>query len=282
MSKIVWKQALRPPDGEARCHRYEFYDGDLCVPRTTIFADSNEQLVQLPDARAYRALSRAGLLLVAVALRGREVLAQCIREDAFRIGIYCAIEQGPNDFNCAKQMINTPSGEFAASYKALRSPKQYFKQLPNVPASQLAIFMEVTGPQVVYQHSRYGCLHALDQAEFDLSTGLVCQALVCSAFSLEDPLLSIRTWQSLSRPMTICEGAAAIVLQSDGQYKDWSSAIPPSTDRFYGMAQDLMMLAEENYDNDGRQATIRNRGEGYPNCFELFGSDVSPNHDTDR
>jgi hypothetical protein len=257
VSRILWKLALHPPlDELPTSYRYDLYDGDVRVPRAAIFPEKNDTLVDLPDPRASRALGRTGMLLVAAGLRSQRIIARFVQADPFSVGIYCALEHGPNDFDSARQMINTPGEEFATTYKRLRSPKQYLKQLPNVPPSQLAIFLGVMGPVNVYQHSRFGCLHALDQAEFDLSAGIVRVALVCSAFSLEDPLLSMRAWRSVPTSMILCEGAAMLVLAPDGEYTNWRALLPPSTDCFYGIAQDLVMLARRDNDDNDRQSEL--------------------------
>lgn len=257
MSRIFWKRALYPPlDELPASYRYDLYDGDMCVPRAAVFPGRNETLVELPDPRAARSLGRTGLLLMAAGLPSQNVIAPFVQEDPFSVAIYCAIEHGPNDFDCARQMVDTSPEEFATTYKRLRSPKQYLKQLPNVPPSQLAIFLGVMGAVNVYQHSRFGCLHALDQAEFDLKAGTIRAALVCSAFSLEDPLLSLRAWRSVPNSMVLCEGAAMMVLTPDGKYVDWRAQLPPYTDRFHGIAQDLVMLARSDNDNDDRRSEL--------------------------
>ncbi|HLJ27412.1 MAG TPA: hypothetical protein VKY85_11935 [Candidatus Angelobacter sp.] len=263
MSRILWKLALQPPlDEVPQCYRYDLYDGDMCVPRAAIFPEQDDQLVQLPDPRAYRSLGRTGLLLMAAGLRSRKSLAPLIERDPFSVGIYCALEHGPNDFNSAKQMIDTPVEEFAATYKSLRSPKQYLKQLPNVPASQLAICLGIMGPLYLYQHSHFACLHALDQAEFDLNAGTVEAALVCAAFSLEDPLLSMRASRSVPKSMVLSEGAAALVLTPDGEYTCWRALLPPYTNCFFGIAQDLVMLARSDSNDSSLSELIAGCREG--------------------
>ena len=257
MSRILWKTCLQPPlDSVSYRHRYELYDGDVSIPRAVAFPESEESLVELPDPRAQRALSRSGLLLVKAGLGCREAVAAFVADDPFSVGIYCAMENGPNDFNSAKRMIGTPLEEFAATYKSLRSPKQYFKQLSNVPASQLAIFLGIMGPQNIYQHSKYACKHALDQAEVDLQEGTIKAALLCSAFSLEDPLLSMRTWLSVSPSSVLSEGAAAVVLVANGEYNRWHDDLPASNGHTFGIATDLIKLARRKDDNYRRSGII--------------------------
>jgi hypothetical protein len=215
----------------------------------------DEALVELPDARAYRALSRAGLLLQAVGLQARTVLEPFIAADAYGVGLYCAMEAGPNDYRCAREMVDTPPEEFAASYKALRSAKQYFKMLPNVPPAELAIFLGIMGPMTVYNHSTLGAFHALDQAEYDLNAGLVRAAVVCSAFSLEDPLLAARTCRAAGPAAVLCEGAACLVLVFDGRFTDWRASRGHERPCVFGIADDLVgIVLGSEPDDDGAGA----------------------------
>jgi hypothetical protein len=263
VSRILWKRALHPPATDIpKPHRYALYDHEVVIPQALVFPERDEELVDLPDRRAYRSLSRAGLLLASVGLAAQDVVAELTGKDPFAVGIYCAIENGPNDFNSAKMMINTSADEFADTYKSLRSAKQYFKQLPNVPPSQLAIFLGIMGPLNVYNHSVYACRHALLQAEFDLDQGTVAAALVCAAFSLEDPLLGMRACRFAPSQAIIAEGAAAIILTANGEYTDWNTAIPSDSPYSYGIAQDLMNLIDRSqHDCLERTGTVSGRGE---------------------
>lgn len=243
MSRLQWAHVLMPSSAEPRDRLYDIYDDEFRVARIAAFAEKDEDLVQLPDGRAYRSLSRAGLLLVAAGLPAREVLGPLVQADPFSVGIYCAIENGPNDYNSAKSMIHTPPGEFASVYKALRSPKYYFKMLANVPPSQLGIFLGVMGPLYAYTHSRLACRQALEQAEWDLETSTVRAALVCGAFTLDDPLLAMRTRRRAPPTATLSEGAACLVLTAGGERTDWSWLPCQSSSCSFGIATDLVTLA---------------------------------------
>jgi len=244
MSNILWKNSLRAPQSQMQqSNVYDLYEGKLCVHGAETIPAQPEEIVELPDSRSYRALSRAGILLAAAGLKSQAALAPFIADDPFAVGMYCAMEVGPNDYNSAKQMIHATPDQFAAMYKGLRSSKQYFKQLANVPASQLGIFLGIMGPQNVFSHSRWGCLHALEQAEFDLNEGSIQAALICSAFSLEDPLLSMRVRRTCDPELSIGEAGAAILLVRNGEYTDWRSAIGNHNSPTYGIAHDLVMLA---------------------------------------
>jgi hypothetical protein len=246
MSSIIWKNSLRAPQNQVQqSNVYDLYQGGLCVHGAETLPAQAEEIVDLPDSRSYRALSRAGILLAAAGLKGRAALAPFLADDPFSVGMYCAMEVGPNDYNSARQMVDAAPDKFAAMYKGLRSSKQYFKQLANVPPSQLGIFLGIMGPQSVFSHSRWGCLHALEQAEFDLNEGSIQAALVCSAFSLEDPLLSMRVRRTCEPERSVGEAGAAIILACNGEYTDWRSVIGREDSPTYGIAHDLVMLATD-------------------------------------
>lgn len=260
MSTILWKKALVPPPTEAAgALRWDDYGDALSVPGALRFAAADADLVDLPDPRAYRSLSRAGLLLAACGLPAREALAPLVEADPHRVGLYAAIEWGPNDYASARRMVDTPPEHFAADYKAFRSAKQYFKMLPNVPAAQLAIFLGVRGPLTVFNHSRLGALHALDQAEEDLVSGRVDAALVCSAFSLEDPLLAARARRSAGSEAVLSEGAACLLLGPNGERTDRAAQQAPGG-HAYGIATDLVLLALRS-EPDDRSGAVRARRE---------------------
>jgi len=246
VSRLLWKQALLPSPAQPPAPiSYELYAGELRLPRAIAFPAQDKDLVTLPQPRVYRSLSRAGLLLNAVGLGSRDALAPFLAADPFSVGVYCGIEHGPDDFHCARQMAAGRPEEFAATYRSLRSPKQHFKQLPSVPACQLSIFLGIHGPLNVYNHSRFAALHALNQAEFDLNHGRVAAALVCSAFSVEHPLLALRTWRHAPPGAVLCEGAATLLLVCDGSYTDWRNMPRRSGERYFGVADALIGLASE-------------------------------------
>ena len=269
MSTILWTNVLRPsPTEPARDTVYDLYATHGQVPRTRVFPVRDEALLDLPDPRTYRSLSRAGLLLSAVGLPAAPIMAPFIAADPFSVGMYCAIENGPNDYDSARQMVETSPEGFAAAYKALRSPKHYFKQLANVPPSQLGIFLGIKGPQAVYTHSKHACLHALDQAERDLGDGVVRAALVCSAFSLDDPLLTMRTQRGLAPDVILSEGAACVVLMGDGHYTDWRTMRRCRSRDSYGIAHDLVMLAQRSENDAHRPGTLRGGRRRHSNRHE--------------
>ncbi len=220
MSEILWRHCVTPaPEVPISDRVYEVYDPPLVVGRTRAVALPNRKLVELPDRRAYRSLSRAGVLLAAAGLPAREVLSPFLEHDRYRVAIYCALDPGPQNYRAARELSDVREG-FAEGFRKRNHPKVYFTQLANLPPAQLAIFLDLRGPVNVYKHSTAAALHALDQAELDLATGLVDAALVCSAFSLEDPLLSLRVRRTAPGAV-VSEGAGALVLGRGGEATDW-------------------------------------------------------------
>ena len=271
MSRILWKQALRPsPDASPQPFVYDLYDNfDFRIPRTSALSLADEQIVELPEPRSFRSLNRAGLMLCAVGLSCKDAVAPYIANDPFSVGLYCAMQDGPDDYKSAKQMAHTPPEEFARSYKHLRSSKQFLREVGSVQASFLSIFLGAMGPLYGFTHSRWAGLHALEQAECDLKNGVVQAAVVGSGFSLEDPLLTMRVRRSIPEHSILCEGAAALVLTATEEYTDWRSALPESGDHFYGTAHDLVLLAigAEQYEQDLERSTVTTgSGEGDLQC----------------
>ncbi len=271
MSRISWKQALRPsPNAAPQRLTYELYDNcDFSIPQTCSLPLTDEQIVELPEPRSFRSLNRAGLMLSAVGLQAREAVAPYLAEDPFSVGLYCAMQDGPDDYKTAKQMANTPPEDFAKHYKLLRSSKQFLREVGSVQASFLSIFLGTMGPLYGFTHSRWAVLHALEQAECDLKTGVVKAALVGSAFSLEDPLLSMRIRRSIPSDSVLCEGAAAVVLTANDEYTDWRSAMPENGACYYGTAHDLVLLATQSEQHEQefeRSGIVAGSGESDLQC----------------
>lgn len=246
MSRVAWSRCLLPPAGAPVADLvHEIYDPPLVVARTRAIPTPTQELVQLPDRRAYRSLARTGVMLCAVGLAAAEALGPQLAADPYRVGIYCAIDPGPQNYECARELARRGREDFAAVYKQLNHPKRYLSQLANLPAAHLGIFLGVRGPVNVYCHSTAAALHALEQAELDLADGTVAAALVCSAFSLEDPLLALRLRTSSPAETVIAEGAAAVLLTAGGGRREsmrWASR--PGAD-FSGLAQPLIDFAQE-------------------------------------
>ncbi len=247
MSTTVWTRALVAPAGAAvEDSVYDVYEPPLVVERTRRIPVATPALAALPDRRAYRSLSRTGVLLCAVGLPAAAPLAAWIERDPYAVGIYCAVESGPQNYPAARQLAARPRQEFAPLFKQANHPKLYLTQLANLPAAHLGIFLGVRGPVNVFCHSTAGCLHALEQAEIDLAEGRLAAALVCAAWSLDDPLLTLRSRLDWPLPAVLAEGAAAAVLAVGGGERAWreiaGDAAAPGGDRC-GIAQPLIDIA---------------------------------------
>lgn len=241
MSKILWSQALIPGENiPVKEFVSEYYDGEIRIEKTKALPIIDRQ-ADLPDRRVYRSLSRVGILLSLVCLNAREALNIFLRNDPFSVGVYCAVENGPVDFAAAKQMLNVPKEAFADSYKKLFNPKMYLRQLPNLAACQMGIFLGLLGPTNVYNNSEYGSLHALEQAEMDLYDNRITAALVCSAFSFENPIIMERISRSELNKRVLCEGAGAMLLVADGTEKSWQDINYENTDEYFGISHQVIV-----------------------------------------
>ncbi|MCP3962616.1 MAG: hypothetical protein GY719_32650 [bacterium] len=246
MSEILWTHRVVPPKGTPVGPRvFDVYDPPLVIPRTCMIPRPTRELVELPDRRSYRSLSRAGVLLQAAGLPAREVLA---RFERARVGIYAASETGPQNYRAARELVDAREG-FAAEFRKRNHPKLYFTQLANLQASQLAICLDVRGPVNVYKHSALATLHAFEQAEFDLATGLIDAALLCAAMSLDDPLACLRLRRAIGARV-LSEGAGALVLGRGEKVRDWAKILDGSEpgaggDVCHGIAGPILGLIDK-------------------------------------
>lgn len=214
------------------------------IPRLRRISKTERELVELPDGRAFRSMSRASVLLHAVGLGFRDVIAPYIAADPFSVGIYCALNNGPEDYHAAEKiLVNGDEVGFAAEYRQLKNPKHYLKQLPNLAPAQLGIFLGCMGPTVTCTHSRFGSLHAVEAAQMDLSLGIVHYAIICASFAHEDPLLSLRTRSQLSETVTLSEGAVAVLADKELLNKTLTNAdFMQHNDEHYGIADYLVQI----------------------------------------
>jgi hypothetical protein len=241
MSQIIWSEALIPGENiPGQEFISEYYDGAIRIEKTKALPIIDRQAV-LPDRRVYRSLSRVGILLSLVCLKAKEELDIFLRKDPFSVGVYCAVENGPVDFASVKQMVDVPKEAFSESYKKLFNPKMYLRQLPNLAAAQVGIFLGLLGPTNVYNNSGYGSIHALKQAEMDLSDNRINAALVCSAFSFENPLIMERIRRSVLNERILSEGAGAMLLVPDGIETKWQNMDYERTKEYFGISHQIIV-----------------------------------------
>lgn len=246
MSEIIWKKAMIPSQDQTPSEfRPEFYGDALLVPNTKA-VEFNEREADLPDRRAFRTMSRAAMMLSKIGLESKEAVDPVLAKDPFKVGIYFAVENGPVDTESTYKMKDMTSENFATEYKKNRNPTMYLKQLPNLAAAHLGIYMGVLGPMNVYNDSQNGSLHALDQAEFDLNSGLVDLAIVGSAFSFESPLAVKRNSVSFQGSRTMCEGAGVLILKKSDKKTDWVQTRTNFDQDYYGVADQIIKTALDN------------------------------------
>ncbi len=243
MSKIIWSQTMTPAaDVEAKEFVPECYEGSFRVANTKAIP-VEERKVPLPDRRVFRSMSRAAVLMSSICIESKDELAKYLEADPFKVGVYCAVENGPVDFDSTKKMKETTKETFAKDYSSYRNPKMYLRQLPNLAAAQMGIFLGILGPMNVYNHSSEGGIAALEQAEMDLKDKRVDVALVCSAFSFENPIVVERARRFGPENRTICEGAGALLMVDDGVEINWKNQDYNSMEEFYGISQQIIEIA---------------------------------------
>lgn len=246
MSQVVWHKLLVPgPEVPKSVLRDESYQEIVENVRMHPWANNE---IAIPDAKAFRSMSRASLFLAHVCYEARSVLAPYLERSPFSVGIYCAVENGPID-PASTQKILSPDGAaklgFAEAYRKFRNPKMYLKQLPNLAPAQMGIFMGLQGPMNVYTHSTQAGFQALEQAEWDLETGVVEAALVCTAHAFDDFLIVRRTRQIDNRCLEEGAGALVLVRSEKAGFTKWSDKIREDKDSFYGISNPIINLLKE-------------------------------------
>lgn len=226
MSQLIWSSVRRPSKTTPiEVKTYPIVSHDIAIENTREIKVPDRDLIIIPDPRAYRSMSRTSLMLSSITLESKSALQPFIDRDCFRIGIYAAIDATPEEYESIKALPDDHDAEFVLIYKKLRSPKQYFKQLPNLTAAQLGIFLNITGPIYTFTHLKYGSLHALDQAESDLFNNVIDTAVVGSAFTFEDPLMSLYVRQKTHPTTTLCEGAGCLILVRNDVKTCWKDEL---------------------------------------------------------
>ncbi len=241
MSRILWSNVLVPePDIDSQSFTSEFYGDSIRLSRTKSLS-IEERKAPLPDRKAFRSMSRASVLLSLACLEARASLNSFLVHSPFEVGIYCAVENGPVDLRSASAMLRVSPDDFADEYKRVRNPKLFLKQVPNLAPAQMAIFLGIMGPLNVYNHSSWGCVHAFDQAEADIQEGRLKAALVCSAFSFENPIVLEGMRRNVLKDRILCEGAGAMLLVPDDLFIDWSDHDFNDSDSYYGISHQLII-----------------------------------------
>lgn len=239
MSQIVWKKILLP---------------DLNLAGTTLQDESYKDQVEnvrhyavasqdiaIPDPKSFRSMSRASVFLSHLAMQAQDELKKFTDESPFAVGIYCAVENGPIDApSTVKILAQNDPKNFGDYYRKFRNPKMYLKQLPNLVPAQMGISLGLQGTMNVYTHSSQGSIQALEQAEWDLKTGAVKAAFVCTAHAFDDFMVVKRTRHFDNRCIT--EAAAGALLVSNGEFTDWSKSSVDDPKNTFGISNQLINL----------------------------------------
>lgn len=243
MSRVFWSRALTPASDSAPVDVISPFYGEEAALRGVLPLPQASTELQIPDPKAFRSMSRAAIFLSHLGMQAIPELKEALARSPFSVGIYCAVENGPIDLPSTQKMIDLPREQFAESYRKLRNPKMYLKQLPNLAAAQMGISLGIQGPLNVYTHATGGALQALDQAEFDVENGVVEIAVVCGAMSFEDPLIALRSqWARKGR--TLSEGAAVQLWRRSGSRTDWNAQKLSEHSPQYGIADEIVQLAK--------------------------------------
>jgi len=239
MSRVLWQKLLMPDlSAPPATLRDEPYKDE--VTNTRAYEKPSAEIA-IPDPKAFRSMSRASIFLAHIVQDAKDALAPYQAKTPFSVGVYCAVENGPIDGPSTAKILAQPDPEnFAEHYRKFRNPKMYLKQLPNLAPAQTGIFMDLSDPLNVYTHSLAGAWHALDQAEWDLESGVVDAALVCTAHAFDDFLVVKRARRVDPRCLT--EGAAALLLVKDGGRTDWTSRVELDPRHLFGISDPLINL----------------------------------------
>lgn len=248
MSQLIFSASVRPAE-EAGFRptnnlRFRHFSDLVEVPVAHVFPGQERDLVALPDPRSYRTLSRAGLILFRCIYANIQAIRNHLSLPGERIGLYCALDTGPLDYESIQRAESLPAERVNEFLLAGTPPKQSFKNGQNFVGAQLAIDLGIRGPFNTYSHGRFGCLHALMQAEGHLNAGVIDLALVFSAFSLEDPLQTAKTLMDAPAGCVLSEGAGLVILKSDSNFLKWELEFnrmsTPATGPYFGISHPLM------------------------------------------
>lgn len=249
MSQVLFAANLKPqaqPGFQLEKAVWPEFADVLELPVLHRFPGDEKALAAVPDHRSYRVLNRAGLLLQRLAPAASAYFGEPV--DPYRVGIYGALELGSPSYRTAPQAaVESDPSRVAALLRQSFSPKQLLRIGSNFQTAEIAIAFGVRGPLNQFIHGEQACLHALDQAEFDLRTGVVDRAIVCSASGIEDPMTTMKILSAAPRGTQLSEGAAMLVLGVGGTLRDWQqelAQLPPAKDFFFGIAHPLVRLVD--------------------------------------
>lgn len=233
----LWANSLQPTEGTpAEWFAPPEWPG-VQGPRVRRIDLADALLREFPSRKMSRTLTRTGSLLFAAA---RPLAPRLAGYSGREVGIYCAMEPHPGDTERAFRLGALPARDpkFPKRYLKGRKPKGFLREFANLMPAQLAMHFGIQGPVYLYTHSLHGARHALDQARSDCRAGRVRAALVCTAFSFEDPLVVLRTHSDFP-DATLAEGAACLLLTAESG-PDCLETTGPAEADYFGIADPLI------------------------------------------
>ena len=247
MSQVLASTVMKPdefPDMQVEQNvHWDFCPDLISLPKVSRLPIENEKIAKVADMRVLRSMSRAGLILCRVAMDCMDLLNDRVTLNPVRTGLYCGVDQGPIDYDLVEKISQSPEQEMGSILLRATKPKQIFKMYPNYSTNQVGIMLGVQGPMQTFTNMKFGSLHALEQAEFDLWHGAIDLAFVCSANSIEDPMVSTRVLSESPEDIILAEGGAALILAKSSTRTNWENSEMTKDKIFYGITDPLIRIA---------------------------------------
>lgn len=209
MAKIISKFQLI---GEEPSSREEFEKLNIDFSDVK-FLQINEQLLNNDFVKKWgRSLSRDARIMTKIL--DDLVKANTISANTGRLGIYGAFVDGPIFYSEINRFMKLNQDENFQYMKKKWPPKQHFKQSAPLKLAHFTFLFKNQGPLYCFTDPFSGLSDAIEAAEVDIHNGAVDQALVVSAFSIEDPAL-LYLYAQKQKVKTFCECAVALVLEKN-------------------------------------------------------------------
>jgi len=234
-----------PSAAEAELCQVGLFANYLPSVKGRAFAESDEALLLaagVPDPKCWRQIARSGCIMMLHYLKLQAVVAESgIPRN--RIGIYASANGGANDWQSLRELSEAGDESFFSVLKRTLPRKNAFRGAYSC-ATQLGIFLGVTGPQLTFLEPEAGWCPLLDQARFDLKESHVEMAIVVAASALDDPLAVYQ--QKLSDPASLpVEATACLVLKRDDlRFLPSCEFLPGIHPYYYGPARSLIDFIE--------------------------------------
>jgi hypothetical protein len=222
---------------------------DIIASNMILATESGRIIGDIPDLipedqkKLARSMSRAAALLISAAMPIKKSIEELVSQEPFSVGIYCALESVPVDYDCGKKLAESDESHWANIIKKNLPPKQQLKSGPGIAPAILGIALGVMGPVTNFNDREYGVLQAFVQAELDLRIGMIKTALICSAFAADDPLMNKRICKQKG-DKNLQEAAAIALMTSSNEKHSWEDILKPGK-MIYGIASPLVDYISE-------------------------------------